>query len=119
MKTEKIVLTVLCVGACIWCIKMLVGVIGLSRHQDVSTAAAVFELAMFFGAGSLPLIAIWLIGDRKRKWLYLLWTPCILHAVFLAISYSRVSPSGGFVRLFLWFAIVVLFIRESKKIKVV
>lgn len=115
MKMEKLVLTGLCAAACGWFAKTLVGIIGLSRLQDVSAPAAVFELAMFLGAGLLPLLAIWAFPERKRTWVYVLWTPCILYVVFLAINFTRSSPPAGALRLLLWSAIVVLFIRESRK----
>ena len=117
MKTPKIVLTVLCAAACAWFAKMLVGVVGLSRDQEVSAPATVFELSMFLGASLLPLIAVWLFDERKRKWLYILWAPCVLYVGFLAINFARFSPLAGVARILLWSAIIVLFISESKKTK--
>jgi len=117
MKTEKLVLTALCAVVCAWTVKMLVGVVGLSRTQDVPALTAAFEIAMFFGAALLPLVAVWFFADRPRKWLHVLWTPCIIYVIFVALRYSLVSPLAGGVRLLIWSAIFVLLVRISKKPK--
>jgi len=117
MKLEKLVLTALCAVVGAWTIKMLVGVVGLSRPQDVPALLAALELSMFFGAALLPLITVWFFETKKKKWLYLLWAPCILYVIVLAFRYSLISPLGGGLRLLIWTAIIVLFVRESKKSK--
>ncbi|MGH8018218.1 MAG: hypothetical protein ACREIA_07995 [Opitutaceae bacterium] len=101
----------------VWVAKMLVGVILLARHQDVPVLTAVFEMAMFLGAGLIPLAAVWLVEDERRRWLYVLWAPCILYVSFLAVRYCLASPFAGAMRLLLWAAIIVLFIRVSLKTK--
>jgi len=69
---------------------------------------------MFFGAAILPLVAVWLFEKPKWKWLYVLWAPCMLYVIVLAFRSVFVSPLAGSLRLLIWSAIIVLFVRESK-----
>lgn len=117
LKTEKRLLTVLCTLSCVWTAWMLLGVMNLARHQDVPALAVFFELSMFLGAGLLPLLAVWVFKKPTKPWLYVAWIPCILYVGFVAINFTRISPRAGLPRLVLWSAIIVLFIRASRKPK--
>jgi len=112
MKTEKYILTALCAVVFIWVIKMVVGIIGLARYQGPSQLLALIEVAAFMGAGVIPLLAAWLSSPQK-KWLYVLWAPCILYVCFLAIRYTIHNPIPGAIRLLLWIAIIALVARST------
>jgi hypothetical protein len=114
MKIEKDVLSVLCAGVCVWAARMVVGVIGLARHQGPMALLALLEVAAFLGAGLIPLLMVWLSPKKKRKWPDAIWAVCALYVVVLALNYSRYDPLAGTVRLALWISIIILFIRASK-----
>lgn len=113
MKTEKPVLAVLCVVSFLWVVRMVVGIVGLAQHQEVPVASVVFELTMFLGAGLLPLLAI--STAKPRKWLNVLWVPCILYVCLITANYTRINLMGGGLRLLLWLGIAVLFVRTWRK----
>ena len=117
MKADKIVLTALCAVVCVWTAGMLLGVVNLARHQDVSVPAVSVELSLFLGAGLIPLLAVWVFPQRSMFWLRVAWAPCILYVSFLAINLTRLHPSAGLPRLILWTAIIVLFLRQPRKTK--
>ncbi|OHE80400.1 MAG: hypothetical protein A3G75_02025 [Verrucomicrobia bacterium RIFCSPLOWO2_12_FULL_64_8] len=121
--TPKLILTALCVLALADLGRMFWGLIGLARHQDVPVIAAGFDFSMFLGAALIPLVVSWRPEERRRRWHYFLWMPCILYVVFLAINFLIRSPFAvtsslwGVGRLLAWLAIAALFIHTSRKTK--
>lgn len=113
MKSPKFVLSALCAVACFWTAEMVIGLVAFPRGQGISTRKTIFELSMFLGASLLPLIGVWLAQGRRRIWLIILWGPCVLYVLLLAVNLARFSPFAGATRILLWVGISILFLRES------
>jgi hypothetical protein len=116
MKTEKYVLSVICVGVCLYAAKMVVGVIGLARYQGPGALLALLEVATFLGAGLIPLIFLWQADKKMRKALYVVWMVCIAYVSLLAINTLRLGLfTAGAIHLSVWVAIVVLLVRALRE----
>lgn len=114
MKTEKLLLTVLCSIACAWVVWTAVGVAGLAQHQNVPALAAALELLAFAAAATIPLVHTWW-RTARRPWLLAVWAPCLLYECFIATRVALHQPLGGAVRLLLWLAIAALVARQSRR----
>lgn len=112
MKNEKYALIILCIIALVWVAGMVVGVVRLALHQEVPWMAAGFELGMFLGAASIPLIAPGMTRGIRRIVLFVAWVPCILYVTFLSVNLAMNDDlfRGG-LRFVLWMTITVLFAR--------
>ncbi len=112
MKIEKLILSVLCAVVCIWVAKMIIGVVGLAYHQGAYNLLALFEVAMFAGAGAIPLVLIWRSPAKRSKWLFIVWTICTVYVVLLAANALRLGLMGvGISRFAIWTIIAILFVR--------
>jgi len=115
MKTEKLFLGVLCLGACVWSTSMIISVVALARYQGPSALFALIEVAAFVGAGLVPLLFIRKSEKKDGKLMIVLWVICVAYASLLAINALRLELfTKGAVRLALWIAITALFIRVIK-----
>ena len=115
MKTEKYILTALCAIGCLWAIKMVVGVVGLALHQDVSALAAFFEIGAFVGAALIPLAFLWLSRARMRSWLLGPWVLSVAYVCLLSLNGLRLGLPISGVTLAFWVAIVILFARALRR----
>jgi hypothetical protein len=117
MKNERYALTILCILALAWAVRIVTGVVGLARHQEVPWMAAGFELGMFLGAAAIPLIAPAITRGIWRIVLFSAWVPCITYVVFLSVNLATNDLVRGGLRFVLWTAITVLFVRVLLKLK--
>lgn len=116
VKTQKYILTALCLAVCVWSVTMIVGLVGLSRAQGWSALTNWLEVAAFFGAGFLPLILIWKAElGRNRTFLVATWALCLTYVGLLALNLMRLGFLGkAGIRLVVWAAIAVLFVRTLR-----
>jgi hypothetical protein len=115
MKSEKHILTVLCLGVCIWSATMIVGVFGLARTQGPSALWALLEVAAFVGAGLLPLLLIWKSDAGHEKVIVGIWTVCVGYVNLLALNALRLGLfAKASVRLALWIVIAILLVRALR-----
>lgn len=115
MKAEKTILTVLCLGVCLWSARMVVGVIGLASTQGALQLLALLEVVTFAGAGLIPLLLLWKRPLTLSRIAIGIWVVCMVYATLLALNLVRVGlyAKGG-VRLALWVAIAVLTVRALR-----
>lgn len=112
MKTQKLILIALCLGACLWSAKIIVGVVGLARVQGSPGLVGWLEVGAFCGAGLLPLLLIRNSGAKHKPVLVGIWVPCIAYVTLLALNFMRLGlVTAGAIRLALWIAIAVLLVR--------
>jgi hypothetical protein len=115
MKTQRHILTALCVGACIWSATMIAGVFGLARAQGSFALMGLLEVAAFAGAGLLPLLLIWKSDAKRKTVLVAIWAVCVTYVSLLALNLMRLGFfTEGSVHLALWIAIAVLLVRTLR-----
>ena len=116
MKTQRYILTALCLSACVWAAAMVVGVLGLVRAQGSFAWMSSLEIAGFSGAGLLPLVLIRRADlGRRRTALVAAWALCLTYVTLLALNLLRLGFfTKASLRLALWTAIAVLLVRTLR-----
>ena len=116
MKTQKYVLIALCLGVCVWSARMGFGVVGLARVQGWSALAGLLEVAVFGGAGLLPLVLLGKPEAKYRLALVAVWAVCLAYVSLLALNLLRLGHfAAAGLHLALWAAIAVLAIRTLRR----
>ena len=116
MKTQRYILTALCLGVCVWAAAMIMGVVGLVRAQGSFEWMSWLEIAAFSGAGLLPLVLIRKADPRwRRTALVAAWALCLTYVTLLALNLLRLGFfTKASLRLALWTAIAVLLVRTLR-----
>jgi hypothetical protein len=116
MKTQRYILTALCLGVCVWAAAMIMGVLGLVRAQGSFEWMSWLEITAFSGAGLLPLVLIRKADPGwRRTALVAACALCLTYVTLLALNLLRLGFfTKASLRLALWTAIAVLLVRTLR-----
>lgn len=138
MKPEvrKIVISVLCGLMIAYWARTLFGVARLASYQGAHWSLAIFsegtevpmiavivESLLLVGAALIPLVAAWTPQFGRKRWLLILWLPCIAYALFIGLNFfihgTVTAPSAikAVSRLLIWLTIAVLFLIDRQRRK--
>lgn len=112
---QKNLLLLLCSLQFAATLRTLLGIVGLSYHQEIPSLATAFELGLFLGASLIPLAVTLAPPESRRLWHGLAWVPCFAYALlcsFNLLARQHMDLGQGvaaFVRLACWLSIGVLF----------